>query len=183
MNQPLTGALLIRSFLPMRSSMRWKPRRSVRRSVHDVCQAAPDTMQYLWRRYVPPGMRFLSPALMALAITPKEHSAAKDLIAGATCCRRWFYSAPSVWTTRLQAENESATAKAAAYRPASPYLHAHPESAFEEQNTSRFLLPKSSKLWALEVHRDIGKNRGGGEIEMRRRKGVIAIRAISMPFN
>lgn len=46
---------LIRSFLPMRSSMRWKPRRSVRRSVTDVCQAAPDTMHNLWRRYVPPG--------------------------------------------------------------------------------------------------------------------------------
>lgn len=28
------------------------------------------------------------------------------------------------------------------------YLHAHPESAFEEQNTSRFIA-ESSKLWAL----------------------------------
>ena len=27
----------------------------VRRSVTDVCQAAPDTMHNLWRRYVPPG--------------------------------------------------------------------------------------------------------------------------------
>ncbi len=50
------------------------------------------------------------------------------------------------------------------------YLHAHPESAFEEQNTSRFIAEKLEAM-GIEVHRDIGNNRGGGEIEMRRREG------------
>ncbi|STV07945.1 N-acyl-L-amino acid amidohydrolase [Klebsiella pneumoniae] len=50
------------------------------------------------------------------------------------------------------------------------YLHAHPESAFEEQNTSRFIAEKLEAM-GIEVHRDIGKTGGGGEIEMRRREG------------
>ncbi|ONG09152.1 amidohydrolase [Klebsiella pneumoniae] len=36
------------------------------------------------------------------------------------------------------------------------YLHAHPESAFEEQNTSRFIAEKLEAM-GIEVHRDIGK--------------------------
>lgn len=56
------------------------------------------------------------------------------------------------------------------------YLHAHPESAFEEQNTSRFIAEKLEAM-GIEVHRDIGKTGVVGRLKCGDGKGVIAIRA------
>ncbi|VCV98568.1 N-acyl-L-amino acid amidohydrolase [Klebsiella pneumoniae] len=56
------------------------------------------------------------------------------------------------------------------------YLHAHPESAFEEQNTSRFIAEKLEAI-GIEVHRDIGKTGVVGRLKCGDGKGVIAIRA------
>ena len=56
------------------------------------------------------------------------------------------------------------------------YLHAHPESAFEEQNTSRFIAEKLEAM-GIEVHRDIGKTGVVGRLNCGDGKGVIAIRA------
>ena len=57
------------------------------------------------------------------------------------------------------------------------YLHAHPESAFEEQNTSRFIAEKLEAM-GIEVHRDIGKTGVVGRLKCGDGKGVIAIRAV-----
>ena len=57
------------------------------------------------------------------------------------------------------------------------YLHAHPESAFEEQNTSRFIAEKLEAM-GIEVHRDIGKTGVVGRLKCGDGKGVIAIRVI-----
>ena len=56
------------------------------------------------------------------------------------------------------------------------YLHAHPESAFEELNTSRFIAEKLEAM-GIEVHRDIGKSGVVGRLKCGDGKGVIAIRA------
>ncbi len=87
------------------------------------------------------------------------------------CCCRWFLPArPAYGLMFTGAENESATAKAAAYRLAS--LFACPSGKrLRGVRILHGLLPKSSKLWALRCTAILAKNRGGGEIEMRRREG------------
>ena len=59
------------------------------------------------------------------------------------------------------------------------YLHAHPESAFEEQNTSRFIAEKLEAM-GIVVHRDIGKTGVVGRLKCGDGKGVIAIRCHSI---
>ncbi|MCX2622459.1 amidohydrolase, partial [Klebsiella pneumoniae] len=50
------------------------------------------------------------------------------------------------------------------------YLHAQPESAFEEQNTSRFIAEKLGAM-GIEVQRDIGKTGVGGRLKWGDGKG------------
>lgn len=56
------------------------------------------------------------------------------------------------------------------------YLHAHPESAFEEQNTSDFIAEKLEQM-GIEVHRQIGKTGLVGVLKCGDGDGVIGIRA------
>lgn len=56
------------------------------------------------------------------------------------------------------------------------YLHQHPESAFEEENTARFVADKLEAL-GLTVHRNIGKTGVVGVLKCGDGKRVIGIRA------
>ena len=56
------------------------------------------------------------------------------------------------------------------------YLHQHPESAFEEENTARFVADKLEAL-GLTVHRNIGRTGVVGVLKCGDGKGVIGIRA------
>ncbi|WP_298643651.1 M20 aminoacylase family protein [uncultured Cardiobacterium sp.] len=56
------------------------------------------------------------------------------------------------------------------------YLHQHPESAFEEENTARFVADKLEAL-GLTVYRNIGKTGVVGVLKCGDGKGVIGIRA------
>lgn len=62
------------------------------------------------------------------------------------------------------------------------YLHAHPESAFEEQNTSRFIAEKLEAI-GIEVHRDIGKTGVVGRLKCGDGRALSLFVPISMPFN
>lgn len=56
------------------------------------------------------------------------------------------------------------------------YLHQHPESAFEEENTSKFVADKLEKM-GFEVHRNIGKTGVVALLKCGDGKNVIGIRA------